>query len=198
MLSKEHLDEDVLERYAMSTSSEFEAEEVEDHTALCAHCMDRLDGAKAFVSVIRKALVANPAKELFSARLSKWLHSAHPVWAAGAVAAALLLFVAVKPAPIAPLGAISTVAISGTRGTSTVVHGAGPFDFAIFMPEAVPKYHAELLDQAGAKNWVGDVAGENGNVHVVVNRRIAAGQYFLRVTEPSSGAVHEFGLKIEH
>lgn len=194
MSLEQHPDEDVLERYAMNRLSEAEADAVEDHTSLCTNCMDRLDEAVAFVAVMKTELKKHEVAEPWTSRVLGWLRPAPPIWAAGAVAATVFLFVSAQPPP---LTAISTVVLSGTRGTATVVHGTGPFNFQLFMPETAPRYHVEVLDQAGNKSWEGDATGENGNLHVLVGQRFAAGQYFLRVTEPVSKAVHDFGVKIE-
>ena len=49
MLIAGHLNDDVLERYAMRSLSETEAETIEEHLALCSHCLDRLDETTAYV-----------------------------------------------------------------------------------------------------------------------------------------------------
>ncbi len=193
---KRHLDEDVLERYVMNRLSESQAEAVEDHICLCGHCGNRLDQTTAYVGGIRSIL----RKPVEKPGLFSWLlvqtREQFTLWAVGAVAlaVAILLFFVMRPVP---LSALATVVVSGTRGESTIVHGTGPFDFQLFMPEAAANYHVELLDKRGKPSWKGNVAGHDGHLHAVINHKIAAGQYFLHVTEPVSKVLRDFGVTIE-
>jgi hypothetical protein len=191
-----HVDDDVLERYAMQTLPEAEAEVVEDHIALCAGCLDRLDETTAYIESMKKAAKKAPStEEEFSAlsRWPKWITWGAPAWAAGAVAVAFLFFVVFRPAPLPPA---ATVVVDGLRGVSQVVHGSGPFDFQLFMPVNASSYHVELLDSSGGVRWSGEAAGQEGKLHALVNRKLAPGQYFLRVSDSASQTVHDYGVKI--
>ncbi len=191
-----HLDEDVLERYVMNRFSESQAEAVEDHICLCGRCGDRLDQTIAYVGGIR-SILGEPVEK---SGLFSWLliqtREQFTLWAVGSVVlvVAILLFFVRQPVP---LSALATVVVSGTRGESTVVHGTGPFDFQLFMPEAAANYHVELLDERGKSSWKGNVASHDGHLHAVINHKIAAGQYFLHVTEPVSKVLRDFGVTIE-
>jgi hypothetical protein len=189
-----HLDDDVLERYAMRRLSETEMEAVEDHIALCEHCLDRLDVTTAYVDGMRQAFRAPEAKP--ASRWPKWIQRSRgaPIWAGAALAAAGLFFVVSRPDR---LPAPAMVVLDGTRGASTVVQGTGPFDFELFMPVEGTTYHVELLDESGAKRWESEVPGDKGKLHALVNQRISAGQYFLHVVEPVSGSQHDFAVRIE-
>jgi hypothetical protein len=184
-----HLDDDVLERYVMSRLSETEAETVEDHIAICSQCLDRMDQTTAYVEGMRTALKAEPAPE--PNWFQRWLSP--PVWAGVALAAAAVLFVVNRPGD---LPAPALVTLDGTRGSATVVHGTGPFDFELFMPAEGKSYHVELLDAVGAKQWESEVPGVNGKLHAVIKQRIATGQYFLHVVEPVSGSQHDYAVQV--
>lgn len=194
-----HLNEDVLERYAMNRLSETECETVEDHIAICAHCLNSLDQVTAFVGGMKTALKAEPA-EAPETKLKHWFQrwlipnrTSAPVWAGLAMAAAGLLVMVNRPGE---LSAPAMVTLDGTRGTSTVVHGTGPFDFEVFMPEPGKSYHVELLDADGAKRWESDVSGVNGKLHAIVKQRVSTGQYYLHVIEPTSGSQHDFAVQV--
>jgi hypothetical protein len=203
MSSAVHLNDDVLERYAMSSLSEAEAEAVEDHIALCSRCLDRLDEATTYIEGMRAALKNGPEGEGRKVRLPSWIQRGWgaPVWAGGALAAAGLLFVTLRPGHLSPsadaLPSPALVVLDGTRGASSVVHGAGPFDFELFMPADGRRYHVELLDDGGRKLWDADVPGLNGKLHAVVKQKIDAGQYYLHVTEPVSGSQHDYAVRVE-
>jgi hypothetical protein len=194
MLPAGHLDDDILERYSMGRLSETESETVEDHIAICSRCLDRLDQTTAFVQGMQSALKGGefqaepkPERNWFQ----RWMTT--PVWAGAALAAAGLFFV------VNQQGTLSTpavVTVDGMRGTSTVVHGTGPFDFELFMPAEGNKYHVELLDANGAKQWESEVPGVNGKLHAVIKHRIATGQYFLHVQEPVSGSQHDYAVQV--
>jgi hypothetical protein len=189
-----HLDDIVLEQYAMNRLSAVDAERVEDHISLCASCLDRLDDASAVVHNIRDALTMNPELQREPAQRPKWVNWKNPVWATMAIAAALLLFFVWPREPLAPL---TSIVVDGTRGASTVVHGLGPFDFELFMPESAPTYRVALLDADGGKIWGSDVAGKDGKLHAIVRQRLKPGQYFIRVSDPSSQSMHEYGVRID-
>src|SRR5580700_6800584 len=93
-----HLDDVVLERYAMRSLTDVDAESVEDHIAFCSHCLDRLDETTAYVEGMRIALKPEPVDRPQPSRLPKWMTGGWrtPVWGAGLVAAAALVFFAVR------------------------------------------------------------------------------------------------------
>ncbi len=173
-----HLNDEIIERYAMNRLSETELEAVEDHIATCVHCLDRLDQTTAFVDGMRTASKNSGGEEKQKAKWPRWLQrwGGTPVWAGTALAAAGIFLMVNHPGD---LPAPALIALDGTRGTSTVVHGTGPFDFELFMPAEGKSYHVELLDSSGEKRWESDVPGSNGKLHALVKQRISTGQYYL-------------------
>jgi hypothetical protein len=65
------------------------------------------------------------------------------------------------------------------------------------MPAEGKRYHVELLNETGTKQWESDVPGMNGKLHALVKQRIPAGQYYLHVTEPVSGSQHDYAVRVE-
>jgi hypothetical protein len=195
-----HVNDELLERYAMNRLSETESETVEDHIATCAHCLNRLDETTAFVNGMREALKNDRKEEQEWAesprKFPKWIQrwGGAPVWAGAAFAVAVALFMVNRPGN---LPAPAMITLDGTRGASTVVHGTGPFDFEVFMPEEGKSYHVELLDAGGGKRWESDVPGVKGRLHALVKQRVAPGQYYLHVTEPVSGSQHDYAVTVE-
>jgi hypothetical protein len=204
-----HLDDIVLERYAMNTLSELEAEQVEDHISLCANCLNRLDEESAFLRDIRQTLSAEPATPdarpvdekpslTRPAGIWGWLHWGTPAWAGAACLLAVATFFVLRPAPIGP---VASVALESTRGESVTVHGTGPFDFQMFVPESAEAYQVILVDSGGATVWSSNVASntgtKDGKLHAIVRKTLSPGQYFVRVSDPSSQAIHEYGVSVE-
>jgi hypothetical protein len=200
MSTVDHLNDEVLERYAMRGLSDLESEAVEDHIALCSQCLDRLDETTAFVEGMREAAKTPPVQKAPKVPVPGWLKPSRlkpswnlPLWGSGMAAAAGLAFVALRPGTLPPA---ATVVLDGTRGAAVQVHGTGPFDFELFMPAEGTRYHVELLDEGGRKQWESDVPGTNGKLHALVKRKVAEGQYFLEVTEPVSGSRHEYAVQV--
>jgi hypothetical protein len=195
-----HLNEDVLERYAMNRLSEAESEEVEDHIAICSDCLDSLDHVTAFVNGMRTALREAESTQAPESKPKSWFQrwltpgrTSIPVWAGLAVAATAVLLFVNRPAELSPA---ALVTLDGTRGSSTVVHGTGPFEFELFMPAEGKSYHVELLDAGGARLWESEVPGQNGKLRATVKLRMSAGQYYLHVTEPVSGSQHDYAVQV--
>jgi anti-sigma factor RsiW len=204
MFIVEHVHDDVLERYAMQRLSVEESEAVEDHLALCEHCLNRLDETTDYVGDIRRALSVTGPQSAMKPKLPSWLHRifqpamAIPAWAGIAIAAAAMIFMVARRESLGPA---ALAVLDGTRGVATEVHGTGPFNFELFVPEGAQaeaaKYHVEMVDDDGKKQWEGEVAGHNGKLHAIVQRKVAEGQYFLQVSDPASGARHEFAVRVE-
>jgi hypothetical protein len=196
MSSAAHLNDEIIEQYAMSRLSEAESEAVEDHIATCVHCMDRLDNTTAFVDGMRAALKNGDEQQQQGIRWPGWLQrwGGTPLWAGAALAAAGVLLIVNRPGE---LPAPALIALDGTRGAATVVHGTGPFDFEVFMPTEGKSYRVELLDSSGRTRWESVVPGSGGKLHAVMKQRVATGQYYLHVTEPVSGSQHDYAVRIE-
>jgi hypothetical protein len=193
-----HLDDNVLELYALNRLSVADAESVEDHVALCKGCLDRLDEEVAFVRNLKAVLERDQANERNDGKIDtrrwNWLAGwKSRVWTFAAVAMAVLLFFVWRPPAN---GNLVAVALTATRGPSTVVHEEGPFDFEIFVPESAESYRAVLIDAEGSTMWSGDAETKDGKPHAIVRRKLKPGQYFLRVSDPSSHSTHEYGLTI--
>jgi hypothetical protein len=192
-----HPDDNVLEQYALNRLSFAEAESVEDHISLCKSCLDRLDEEVAFVHDLKAVLERDQAglnDENIAARGWNWLGGwKSPVWTFAAVAAAVLLFFVWRPEP---KGNLVAVALMATRGPSTAVHTEGPFDFEIFVADSAQSYSAVLVDAAGNSLWSGEAKRKDGKLHAIVRRKLDPGQYFLRVSNPSSHSTTEYGLTI--
>lgn len=197
-----HLDDNVLEQYAMNRLSVTGAEIVEDHISLCQSCLDRLDAEVALIrdlkGVLEKDRPTEVAGSIVGSPRSNWLGGwkfpiPAPLWTGAAVAMALLLFFVWRPEPT---GSLAAVVLTGTRGPSTAVIGTGPFDFEIFVPDSTDSYSAVLVDSEGGDIWSGEATRKDGKLHAIVRRKLKPGQYFLRVSDPSSHSTHEFGFTI--
>lgn len=151
-----------------------ERRELETHLVACPACRDHVDRERSDISLVRAALVAPPAPDLFKARLAKALDEAQAVevraermrpWAfAGkyllpgaasiAAVAAILVFVFVPPAGPPPSGAVATEVVrQQKRSLPLEVQGAstGPWLRQHFAPVEPPQFSEPGIRLQGAR-----------------------------------------------
>jgi len=146
-----------------------ERRELELHLLDCAGCRVHVDAERADLSLVRKALVAPPAPDMVKARIARALDVADreevraerqrsisivgrwflPGAAMLAAAAAIVAFVAVRPAEPSRSGAVAKEVVrQQTRTMPLEVQGAGtgPWLRENFAPIEPPKFRAPQLD----------------------------------------------------
>ncbi|HEY5935131.1 MAG TPA: zf-HC2 domain-containing protein [Kofleriaceae bacterium] len=152
-----------------------ERRELELHLLNCTSCRHHIDGERADLSLIRKALVAPPAPDLVKAKIAraldeedraatrsnrlKWTRYVLPGGAIAAAAAAIVAFVAIRPAgPKAPERAAAVaqeVVRQQRRALPLEVEGGGtrPWLAQHFAPIAVPEFDTKgvEIELAGAR-----------------------------------------------
>ena len=146
-----------------------ERRELELHLLDCAGCRVHVDSERADLSLVRKALVAPPAPDMVKARIARALDVADreevraerqrsisvvgrwflPGAAMLAAAAAIVAFVAVRPAEPSRSGAVAKEVVrQQTRTMPLEVQGAGtgPWLRENFAPIEPPQFRAPQLD----------------------------------------------------
>jgi hypothetical protein len=203
MFTAGHPEEDVLEQYAMGKLNEPIVESIEDHVLVCASCQDRLDFTETYVSSMRSALksaqqvaaVENPWK----ARIAGWFQMPAPAWAAAAAVVVLAIGAIFGTQYFSHSGAPVAVALTATRGETTSIAAKGPLDLnldARDLPPA-PSYRVQIVDGDGASVWQQQSATmQDGHVHVLVNKRLSRGQYFVRLFASDASTPREYALQL--
>ncbi|MDQ3297598.1 MAG: zf-HC2 domain-containing protein [Myxococcota bacterium] len=151
-----------------------ERRELELHLLTCATCRHHVDSERAELQLVRKALVAPPAPDLLKARLAgvldredrdaaragrrrslafvgQWLL---PGAATLVAAAAILMFVMVRPPDPAAVGSVTQDAVrQQTRSMPLEVQGAstGPWLREHFAPVEPPQFTEPGIDLVGAR-----------------------------------------------
>lgn len=148
-----------------------ERRELELHLLDCAACKKHVDGERADLELVRRALVAPPAPDLLKARISRALdleekeqarQQRHrfsqwilPGSASILGAAAILMFVFMRPQQeIAPTAGIAQDAVrQQTRSLPLEVQGAstGPWLRQHFRPVEPPRFTEPGIDLVGAR-----------------------------------------------
>ncbi len=193
---RQHPMEDVLERYALGNSRATEIEALEEHLLVCAHCQERLSETDLYIFALRDAtkILSGEARAKRPAR-SFW-----PVWAVGFAALAMALFL--LPVRRRPVPA-QEVFLETSRGAEPQliqsVAAGRPFAINVAVTELAksPEYRRELLDDAGVIQWAGAAGTAAGHLRAEVPVLLAPGQYWVRISLPSTppALLREFGLQ---
>jgi len=200
MLHSNHPDDQVLELYAREKLGGLELETVEEHLLVCEGCQDRVEETDSYVRGMRSALaLPENVRESERWQFPNLLTFPAPVWAAAAV---LLLamggIVATRSLTLsAPPVAI---ALSATRGEISTVAATGPLDLDLDTRDLPPSgpYKLQVVNAEGGEVWKSTAAElRNGHVHARVDKRLAPGQYFVRIVT-AAGDQREFSLRLKN
>jgi hypothetical protein len=203
-MSTPHIEEDLLDEYAVGTLTGEAIAEIEEHLLMCSFCQKRLVETDEFVIVFRSAatqLNARPAsawKRLSRFRIVSWA-------GATAAAAALLAFLISQERYNTHLPP-ATVLMQSPRGAEAAAHTASGrpcllvFDLAISATPA--DYEITIVDAAGneiLKTAAAVLNGRLGRLNLLV-QKLARGSYWVRVYRKQADReqlVAEYGLRAE-
>jgi hypothetical protein len=200
-----HSSAEVVEQFALGRLEGLGLDEFEEHLLSCEQCQDELAEADEFVAAMKQALdKLQKEKELGvepkrNFIVSSWFGWAgKPVWA-GALAAVALAFVVWLPRPAADGNGIE-VTLRAMRGPSveTSVAPAGrPFRLkadTAGLPGS-PVYRLEIVNSSGSVAWRGELPGPDGEARAATPLRLAAGQYWVRISDSAGVLLREYALE---
>jgi hypothetical protein len=199
----DHIEDDVLELYALDRLSEGRLGSVEEHLLLCEYCRGRLEEMDKFVVSIRDAIdKAEPPKDATGRQAGMGRSGGlKVVWAVLAAAAAVIAVGYMGPRRL-PGGPAVQVQLRSMRGESglAVTKAAELLDLRMDVTGLQPArtYRVDIVHASGKLRWsVSDVtAGPNG-VEAKA-RALEAGSYWVRLIEQESGEIaREYGLRVE-
>jgi anti-sigma factor RsiW len=211
--AEKHIEEDLLEAYAMNTLAEGELEKVEEHLLFCVTCQNHLDTVDRHVQAmqgaarrIRKEEAGSPARSrvTVAAKLVDWLRSAVrfplPVWAGAAVLAVLAIVIVMIPRSEEKPGPAVDVELHASRGAS---QGTAPAGHALHLlldsrgvPE-MPQWPIEIVDDDGARVWTGTGKPVGDYITATAETAFHPGTYFVRLQKEGSDPVREYQLIID-
>ena len=204
-----------------------ERRELELHLLNCTSCRQHVDGERADLSLIRKALVAPPAPDVVKARIAlaldeedraatrskrlQWTRYILPGGAIAAAAAAIVAFVAIRPASTTESRGAATVAQEVVRQQRRALplevegRGTRPWLAQHFAPIAVPEFNSTgvEIELAGAR--MSAVAGYDALflqylVHEDLNRFTLTAVVMLEVPDHvlQGGRAVRYGDRVLH
>jgi len=191
-----HPSDDEVERYSMNRLAGPELAEFEEHLLICEACQKRLAEEDRFRQAMRdagKALEQRAGRRL--ARLPKW------AWAAGLVAALLLILLGVKwqSRRQANLPA-ATIFLQTTRGANTSETAPAGATLILVMDltglPQFPSYDWEIVDAAGHPLARAKASAQGNRLQETLARGLGAGAYFVRIYSPLGELLREYALNV--
>jgi hypothetical protein len=192
-----HIQEDVLDRYAMGTLEKESIAMVEEHMLECPLCQNRLAGADEFLTNFRTAAMQLQLDRSAAQPKTIWPH-VRLLWA-GAAAAVVLLAVLISKEPEAVRFAPPTVVMQSLRGPEAGVHvdARRPFLLAFDLTQPSTPAACEIVIVTTGGNEVLRTGAEvrSGRLTASINK-LPRGSYWVRVF-PKQGTrnlIAEYGL----
>lgn len=196
---REHPSEDELEAYALRHLPEDRTAAVETHLLICERCQNSLAEIDAFIASM-KAVTA----ELSAPRPRIIPPSGAPVrWqiALGALAAGLIAvgFFFWDPAPpTTPATILLSAMRDGTTGAPSAAAGS-PLNLEISSTQldGRPGFRVEIVTHLGSTVWSSPVSqAKAGQAAARVDKRLPAGEYWVRLYGPDNRFLQEYGLQL--
>ena len=197
-MPKPHIEEELLDRYAMGTLPGESIPEVEEHLLVCSFCQSRIVETDAFLTCFRAAAAqvdARPAP--FWMRLRS---AGRFLWGGSAVATAALLLLliwggprntALQPAivPMHSLRGPESQAQMSSRRPSILI-----FDVPVLPSDT--DYAIEIVDTSGSRVLEAGANVKDAKLAFLV-KQLSTGAYWVRVyrTRPARELVAEYGLR---
>jgi hypothetical protein len=193
-----HIDENVLDRYAMGTLPEAAVPQVEEHLLICSFCQTRLVETDDFLVHFRTAATQ---VELYTAPFwQRFLNAQRLIWGGFAVSVAglVLLLVTGEPRLSKPQPAMVLMqSLRGPEEQAQIAKGSPSlliFDLPI--PATHPTYEVEVVDTAGRQILKGQGIVKDDRLAFLIQKLAPAG-YWVRIyqKQPTRALVAEYGLE---
>jgi anti-sigma factor RsiW len=200
-----HPSAEVVEQFALGRLEGLGLDEFEEHLLSCEQCQDELAETDEFIAAMKQALDKLQKEKVVGAEpkrswgVSSWLGWAgKPVWAC-ALAAVTLAVVVWLPQPAADGDGIE-VTLRALRGPSTeasVAPAGKPFRLhadTVGLPDS-PAYRLEVVSSSGTVVWRGELPQPGGEARAATPLRLAAGQYWVRISDSAGVLLREYALE---
>ena len=192
-----HIDDDVLEQYAMGSVGTESLPAIEEHLLTCPDCQARLIQVDEFIGLFRAA-----ATQLDARPQPLWRRLFHVRWIGAFVAAVvaaglLLIFVDSRKPPVMP----ATVLMQSLRGpeAATAIPAGKPVRLVFDVTPAgdARDYEVRVVDLLGNQIFAIPVEINQGHLSVLI-RKLGLGSYWVRIYRgANSEPIAEYGLKTE-
>ncbi len=207
VVTKDHLSEEQIEKYAMGKLRGDECDQVEEHLLICASCQDVLEATDSFlthISVAGERLASKPQTD------RGWMKIPYlpalaarplPAVAAGLCSLALVWFM-VAPRTQVPNLEQQQITLESLRGSSAgaVVAKANrslllQLD-AAGLPEAATPLSVKIVTDTGKETLSVTAVAQSGKLSMNVTKGLSGGSYLVRVYDSSAKLLREFVLLV--
>lgn len=195
-MSDTHIEENLLEQYAMDALPEQQRTGVDEHLLECMDCQARLIQVDAFLHAFRPAVV-----EMRQQPTVKWRMRFFPrlVWLAPAAATAMLVFLVFRPGiqSVAP-AIIQMRALRGIESVARLTAGQpAVLVFDVAGRDRAAKYEVEVVSPLGKAVFAAAAETKEGKLSVPL-RNLEPGSYWVRVyrSQPEKSLLEEYALKV--
>jgi hypothetical protein len=198
-----HPSEETFEQYSLGRLAGPDCEPFENHLLICSECQDHLAVIDAQIADIKHAcrVAASSADARRRSGVFAWLFAApKPMWAAAAAALVLTVSVPLYREATAPRGE-TEVTITTSRGAESVVASAPArtrlkLNIEVQGVAIAGPCRVDLVNSEGRRVWTGQGLASNSSVSASVAERLPAGQYWVRIFNPSGELVRESALQL--
>ncbi len=198
MLAPQHIDDDLMDRYALGSVPEDLLARVEEHLLTCKLCQSRLIETDEFIQLFRAAATQLDARPVPLTRRLLTI----PVlrWAGAAAAAALVLFsISVASHRSAP--AAATVIMRSLRGPESpaVAPARQPVVLVFDVTPTAPaeNYEARIVDLTGRQLLAMPMELKDGHLSIRIDN-LHSGSYWVRICLAADrNILAEYGLRAE-
>jgi hypothetical protein len=189
-----HQTDEQLELYALGRLPEPWIAEVEEHLLVCAACQERVADLEAYALAMRQAIFTEPGQkpQWYSWFQQSWLKMPVLAWAGGL--ASILLAVALYLQFTPHLAPLASLQLTAMRGAMPSVAPARETDMTLTDAPAGTALRAEIVDATGSTIWSGSL--EPRTHSIALTRRLAPGNYFVRLFDDGSKLLHEYGFQV--
>jgi hypothetical protein len=190
-----HIQEEMLERYALNQLPEEQLAPLEEHLLGCPTCQNRLDQVDAYVQTMKSALKDTQQSTEFFRQPGVAL--------VGAGALAVMGAILILPIRRSRLPAVD-VRLIATRGADTLpmahARSGAPLILHIDVSEIARPggYGVELVDTKGVRIWHGPANSQANELSVEVGGDVRPGIYWVRLYDNSNppALIREYGLEL--
>jgi hypothetical protein len=196
-----HIQEEMLERYALNQLAEEQLAPLEEHLLGCPICQNRLDEVDHYVLTMKSALSENNHPVTSGKHLNLFQKPGLALIFAGALAlmGAFLMF----PVRRSHVPGID-IRLSASRGGDSLpiarAHSGAPLILHMDATEIVKagSYGVEVVDSNGGQVWRGSVRPQVNELSVEVSSELRPGKYWVRLFDSSNAPVliREYGLEL--
>ncbi len=200
-----HATDEILEQYAMGGLAERELEEFENHLLVCANCQEALRFTDSYLEGMRGA--SRELRRQAASRARPWYDKfpvlPAPAWVLATATFAFLVIAGDQWRSFRPdTEPLSLVRLESTRGAETAVNSTTlaqkPFLLMLDLTDLqpLPRYKLEIVDAVGHPVFESNPSPANNTLRTKIAEGLPAGVYYVRLYDPHSELLREYGLKV--